>query len=81
MELNPNHPVLNEARDHWHKFCAILMNKLGKTEVEITVDDVAKLGDSQNAIALDMRGGRCVLRMVSMEEGERMARKEGGLPV
>lgn len=81
MELNPNHPVLNEAREHWHKFCAILMNKLGKTEVEITADDVMELGDNQMGIVLDMRGGRCVLRMVSMAEGERLARREGGLPV
>ena len=81
MELNPNHPVVLVARDQWHKFCAILMSKFGKTEMEITVDDVTALGDNEKGIVLDMRGGRCVLRMVSMEEGQRLARKEGGLPV
>lgn len=81
MEINPNHPVLREAHDHWHKFCAILMSKFGATEVEITIDDVMQLGDNEHAIVLDTRGGRCVLRMVTMEEGERLARKEGGMPV
>lgn len=79
-ELNPNHPVVIEAREHWHKFCAILMQKMGQTEVEITLDDVMKFGDNENAIVLDQRGGRCVLRLVSMEEGERLAREAGGLP-
>lgn len=81
MELNPNHPVVQEARDQWFKYCAILMAKMGKTDVEITVDDVMTLGDNQSTIVLDNRGGRCVLRLVSMAEGERLARNEGGLPV
>lgn len=81
MELNPNHPVLQESRDHWHKFCAILLQKMGKAEIEITLADVAELGDNEKGIVLDMRGGRCVLRMVTMQEGLRLAREEGGLPV
>lgn len=81
MELNPNHRALVQAREQWHKFCAILMLKLGRDEVEITMDDVLRLGDNEKAIVLDERGGRCVLRMVSMEEGRRLARQEGGLPV
>lgn len=80
MELNPNHPVLQEAHGNWHKFCAVLMLKFGADEVEITLDDVMRLGDNEKSIVLDMRNERCVLRLVSMAEGERLARREGGLP-
>jgi len=81
MELNPNHPVVEETRDQWHKLCAILMHKFGRKHVEITSSDIDTLAYSGQAIVIDMRGGRCVLRLVSMEEGQRLAREEGGLPV
>jgi len=82
MERNPNHPVVNKAREEWHKFCAIVLHKTGKTEMEITSQDVDNFTNSGLAnIVLDCRGGRLVLRLVSDEEGERLARKEGGLPV
>ena len=81
MELNPNHPAVMQAHEHWHKLCAILMFGQGLTEFEITVDLIERLGDNEKAIIIDNRGGRCVLRLVTMEEGERMAREEGGLPV
>ena len=80
-ELNPNHPVVVETRDQWHKLAAILMAKFGHNEVEILPEDVANLGDNQKGIVIDTRGGRFVLRLVSMEEGERLAREAGGLPV
>lgn len=80
MEINPNHPVTQMAHDNWHKLCAILMQKFGKTEIEITKADADALGDMEKGIVLDLRGGRCILRLVTMEEGERMARGEGGLP-
>lgn len=81
MELNPNHLVTRAAHDQWHKFAAILMLKLGKTAVEVTIEDVERLGDSEQCIVLDGRGGKCVLRLMTMAEGEKLAREEGGLPV
>jgi len=80
-ELNPNHPVTREVHDHWHKIAAILMLKFGKSAVEITEADVRSLGNNENAVMADCRGGRFVVRIVSMEEAEKLARKEGGLPV
>jgi hypothetical protein len=80
-ELNPNHPVTREVHDHWHKVCGILMMKLGKDAVEITESDVTALGDNERAVVADCRGGRFVVRLVTMEEGEKLAREEGGLPV
>lgn len=81
MELNPNHPVTQMAHDNWHKLCAALMVKFGLTAVEITMADMEELGHNEKGIALDLRGGKCVLRLLTMEEGERLARGEGGLPV
>ena len=43
MELNPNHPVTKEMRDHWHKIAAILMVKFKVTSVEITIKDIENL--------------------------------------
>lgn len=81
MELNPNHPMTRNMHDHWHKFCALLMLKFGKPHVVITMADVMRLGDDCNAVTIQELEDGIHLRLVSMEEGERLARKEGGLPV
>jgi hypothetical protein len=80
-ELNPNHPVTQEVHDHWHKIVGILMLKIGVAEIEITESDVIALGDNEKAVVFDTSNNKCFVRMVSMEEGERLARKEGGLPI
>lgn len=81
MELNPNHPVTRKVHDHWHKIAGVLMVKLGKDAVEITSEDVDALGDNDKAVIADCRGGKFIVRLVTMEEGKRMAREAGGLPV
>lgn len=80
MELNPNHPVTQEARDLWYKMCAALMLKLGLDSVEITLEDVQRLGDGKNCIVFHSHEDCIELKVVSMEEGERLARMNGGLP-
>jgi hypothetical protein len=57
------------------------MLKFNVTDVEITTHDVMALGDDEHAVVADCRGGKFVVRLVSMEQGIAMARKEGGLPV
>lgn len=42
MELNPNHKVVTQARDQWHKIAALIMVKLGLTELKLTMADVEK---------------------------------------
>lgn len=81
MELNPNHPVTQQVHDSWHKIAAILMQKFGKSAVEITHADILALGDNEKAITADCRGGKFVVRLVDMDQGIAMAQKEGGLPV
>lgn len=81
MEINPNNAAVIRARDQWHKIAAILMVKFDQTAVEITLADVDILGDNERAVVIDERGGKLVIRLVTMEEGERLAREDGGLPV
>lgn len=79
MNLNPNHIVTQQMDGNWHKIVAILLMKMGETDVTITEADV-----------LSMQPGFCIgvqeltdglhIRLLSSEEGQELARKEGGLP-
>lgn len=55
MALNPNHRVVEAARGQWHKIAALIMVKLGITELEVTMTDVLKILNNVN-IVLDARG-------------------------
>lgn len=81
MEINPNHPVTREIRDHWYKVCAILMQKMGENDVEITTMDVAALAATDVCIVADCRDGKFIVRLMERKDVESLARKEGGLPV
>lgn len=72
-ELNPNHPVVVEMRDQWHKLCAFALFILGSPDLEITSADIEEF---QHAL-----GGNITLRLVNGQEAEKLAREEGGLPV
>ncbi len=78
-ELNPNHPVTAALHDSHHKIVGMLMQHYGITEFEVTSAKIERLEGM--AVLLDARGGRLRVRLISMEEGERIARREGGLPV
>lgn len=83
-ELNPNHPVTREMHEQWHKICILLMRKMGVREVVISVDEVVRMAEDDEGCAItiradDFRG--IILQIVSPGEAERLARKEGGLPV
>lgn len=81
MELNPNHPITQTVHDHWHKIVGIIMAKLGHDALEITEEDLALLGDNEKCVVADCRGGKFVVRLMSMEEGKKLARQEGGLAI
>jgi hypothetical protein len=82
MELNPNHKVVRQAHDQWHKIAAMIMVKLGKTELQFTMDDVQKIAGGNVNIVLDARGesvtGILTVRIVDDKTAEELARKEGG---
>lgn len=81
-ELNPNHPVTAQMREQWHKVLAVLMCRLGMTEFEITSEALVAFERDYpgGAVVADARNGRFIVRLVTAEDGERMARAEGGLP-
>lgn len=79
MELNPNHEVVRQVRGQWHKIAALIMVKLGKTELEITLADVEKIMSNTN-IVLDARGATdsFKVRIVDDKTAAELARREGG---
>lgn len=78
MELNPNHPVTREAHDLWHKIAALLVMREGDSVI-IPESDIARM--EGKAITVRFTDGVGIeLNIVSMADGERLARKEGGLP-
>jgi hypothetical protein len=85
MELNPNHKVVRMLHDQWHAIVAILVNKLGScdangaTELTITLDDIRNC-PQQMAISVQEIDDVIHLKLISMEEAERLARRQGGLP-
>ena len=79
---NPNHPVVHEMREQWYKLCAIALHKMGLTEMKITAADIDAFASSGMAnITVEPKGEVITLRLVSDEEGRRLAKKEGGLPI
>lgn len=82
MELNPNHKVVRQAHDHWHKIAALIMLKLGKTELQLTIADIQKIEKDVN-IVLDARGesqtGVLTVRIVDDKTALALAREEGGM--
>ena len=80
-ELNPNHPVTQAMHEQWYKLCAILLFKSGKTELQITADDIERFARSGLCnIVNHVKNEKITLRLVSDAEGTRLAREEGGLP-
>lgn len=79
MKLNPNHQVVQAIDQHWYKIAALLMQKLNMNPVVISPEEIDKIDGMAITIRLDNTTG-IILNMVTMEEGERLARLEGGLP-
>ena len=81
MELNPKHRMTKAMHDHWHKLLAIVMAKQGLNHVTIGSDDLKLLQDGNQCIVVkdgENGDGLIHLRLVSMEEGERLAKQEAG---
>jgi hypothetical protein len=79
-ELNPDHPVTKDMHDQWHKFCALLMLKLGKTHVTISMSEVEKLinSDRKNLIVQNGADGdeRIHLWLTTWRPRDWFARRE-----
>jgi hypothetical protein len=81
MELNPNHPTTSTMHDHWHKIALLLVARLPGKQTVITLQEIEAVGDGQQAITIKDVGIGLELRVVSMDEGRKLAKQEGGLPI
>lgn len=81
-EINPNHPVTREVHDHWHKIAAILLHKIGKRQLRVTLADLQAWEREfpDGAIVIKANNYDFLLRLVTAEEARELARKEGGFP-
>ncbi len=82
MELNPNHKVVRQAHDNWHKIAALIMVRLGLKEVQLTMGDIDEVAKGNVNIVLDARGesktGIITVRIVDDKTALELARHEGG---
>ena len=81
MKLNPTNPVVMQMDTNWHKLCATIMHKLGKTEILISGQDVIDLMNSGTPnIVLDARNeqqkGGMTVKLVSNEEAHKLVGDE-----
>lgn len=81
MELNPNHPVTSTMHDHWHKIAAMLVSRLPEQRTLVTVEEIERFARADLAITIKDVGVGLELQIVSMDEGRKLAKQEGGLPV
>ena len=79
-ELNPNHPVTNAMREHWHVVVAIIMQKHDLQEVVITESDIADIMHNQKAISSQELPDGLHIRIHTLDEAKALAAKHGGLP-
>lgn len=84
VALNPNHPMTQSTADHWHKIAALILHKLGQREVVLSLEDIkaatTKSKDGMLCIVLQEKADGLHVRLVSEDEGRRLARENGGLP-
>ena len=79
--LDPNHPVSREIANHWHKIAALILWKLGRTELHISLEDVRAFGNAQRYVVLHAQDESMAISLVDKEAGERLAAEAGGLPL
>lgn len=87
MEFNPNHPVTQTVHDHWHKIVALLLHKFQRqigTHVVISASDLEDLQRAypgMPSVVMHVNTDGIRLYLVDQAEAERLAKKEGGLPI
>ncbi len=77
MKLNPDNPVTQQMDGNWHKFVLMLMIEMGVTEFEVTTERIDAIAAGQyQAVVADARGGRFVLRAVTMDQARQLAAEQ-----
>lgn len=70
MELNPDHPVTQDLRDHWSKVLAMVMKKCGLSEVMITEADFKSLetGQKMPCVIAHSRADGLLIKLLPKDE-------------
>jgi hypothetical protein len=82
-ELNPNHGVTIEMREQYHKLLAFVIWKSGSDRLVITAADLERFQNDRpdgTNLVVEPKNDIMTLRIVTDEEGRRLARMAGGLP-
>lgn len=83
--INPNHPVLRAAEDHWFKIAALLLLKLPDARALITAKDIDGLsshfGGEMPTIVLNDKADGLHVYLIRESEAQVLAVNEGGLPI
>ena len=79
-EFNPNHPVVQAARDNWHKIAAFIMWKLELKTISFSIADIDAMSKEDLVIVLHDHSDSLEVKLVSRAEGEKLAREHGGMP-
>lgn len=82
-ELNPNHGVTIEMRDQYHKLLAFMIWRSGGDRIVITASDLERFQNDRpdgTNLVVEPKDDILTLRIVTDDEGRRLARMAGGLP-
>ena len=66
--MNEEGKLFDAARLDWYKFCAVVMHKHRLNSVEITPADIEAFARQNTAIAVDLRDGKCVIKLLDDAE-------------
>ena len=80
-EINPNHPVTRAISDHWHKVAALIMFITDKRRLIATPEMIDRMGREDLVIILHEHADSLEIRLMPREEGEKLAKEHGGMPV
>jgi hypothetical protein len=78
--LNPNHPTVRALDGHWDKICALIVKKAGGHVAISAAEIEALVTGPEIAMTVQDHDGVLHLRIVPLELGRAIAKREGGLP-
>lgn len=82
-ELNPDHPATKAAHDNWHKIVALIMFKQGLNKMVISTKKVSEFAETMqgHAVVIEFKDEiGIILQLVTKEQAEAIAKREGGTP-
>jgi hypothetical protein len=82
MKLNPNNEVTQAMDEQWQKIAGLIMHKLGKNVINISMDDLTEMSqayDGYPVIVVIESPEFITVKLVTYKEGQKLAKQHGGL--